>query len=80
MTPRSHAATGDAALKKAIADAQKAYTAGEAALKEQDWEAYGKAQKDLQEALERAAAAQPKAAAWLLRLLGFLGRVGLLGN
>lgn len=53
-------ATGDAALKKAIADAQKAYTAGEAALKEQDWEAYGKAQADLQKALERAAAAQPK--------------------
>ncbi|MER5555870.1 UPF0182 family protein [Streptomyces sp. NPDC002793] len=55
-------ATGEAALKKAIADAQKAYTAGEAALKEQDWEAYGKAQSDLQEALERAAAAQPKGA------------------
>ncbi|MEU1214813.1 UPF0182 family protein [Streptomyces sp. NPDC005791] len=55
-------ATGEAALKKAIADAQKAYTAGEAALKEQDWEAYGKAQADLQEALERAAAAQPEGA------------------
>lgn len=53
-------ATGDAALKKAIADAQKAYTAGETALKEQDWAAYGQAQKDLQDALERAAAAQPK--------------------
>ncbi|MEW1687769.1 UPF0182 family protein [Streptomyces sp. NPDC091265] len=53
-------ATGDAALKKAIADAQKAYTAGEAALKDQDWTAYGKAQTDLQDALQRAAAAQPK--------------------
>ncbi|TRV76289.1 UPF0182 family protein [Streptomyces sp. 130] len=54
-------ATGDAALKKAIADAQKAYTEGEAALKKQDWAAYGKAQTDLQDALERAAAAQSKA-------------------
>lgn len=53
-------ATGDAALKKAIADAQKAYSEGEAALKEQDWAAYGKAQADLQDALQRAAAAQPK--------------------
>ncbi|MFE6663585.1 UPF0182 family protein [Streptomyces sp. NPDC057697] len=53
-------ATGDAALKKAIADAQKAYAEGEAALKDQDWSAYGKAQEDLQDALKRAAAAQPK--------------------
>ena len=54
-------ATGDAALKQAIADAQKAYAAGEAALKKNDWTAYGKAQADLQDALNRAAAAQPKA-------------------
>ncbi|MFI9628243.1 UPF0182 family protein [Streptomyces sp. NPDC052042] len=54
-------ATGEAALKKAIADAQKAYTEGEEALKKQDWTAYGKAQTELQRALERAAAAQPKA-------------------
>lgn len=53
-------ATGDAALKKAIADAQRAYAEGEAALKKQDWSAYGKAQADLQDALQRAAAAQPK--------------------
>ncbi|MEU6012986.1 UPF0182 family protein [Streptomyces sp. NPDC047515] len=53
-------ATGDAALKKAIADAQKAYAEGEAALKKQDWTAYGKAQADLQDALQRAAAAEPK--------------------
>ncbi|MGA5047272.1 UPF0182 family protein [Streptomyces arboris] len=51
-------ATGSDALKKAIADAQKAYNDGEAALKEQDWPAYGKAQDALQEALERAAKAQ----------------------
>ncbi|WP_326701758.1 UPF0182 family protein [Streptomyces sp. NBC_01754] len=54
-------ATGDAALKKAIADAQKAYEDGEKALKEQDWKAYGEAQAELQAALNRAAAAQPKA-------------------
>ncbi|MER6103939.1 UPF0182 family protein [Streptomyces sp. NPDC001832] len=53
-------ATGDAALEKAIADAQKAYAEGEEALKKQDWSAYGKAQEDLQNALQRAAAAQPK--------------------
>lgn len=53
-------ATGDAALKQAIADAQKAYTEGQAALKKQDWTAYGKAQADLEDALRRAAAAQPK--------------------
>ncbi|MFE2496455.1 UPF0182 family protein [Streptomyces scopuliridis] len=48
-------ATGDKALQQAIADAQKAYADGETALKEQDWTAYGKAQKALQEALQRAA-------------------------
>ncbi|WP_189105637.1 UPF0182 family membrane protein [Streptomyces camponoticapitis] len=51
-------ATGDAALKKAIADAQKAYTDGEAALAKQDWVAYGKAQEALQDALARAAEAE----------------------
>ncbi|MFE3070309.1 UPF0182 family protein [Streptomyces sp. NPDC059247] len=50
-------ATGDAALKQAIADAQRAYDAGEAALQKQDWTAYGKAQDDLQAALQRAAEA-----------------------
>ena len=39
-------ATGDTALKKAIADAQKAYDDGQAALKKGDWTAYGKAQED----------------------------------
>ncbi|MFF3453531.1 UPF0182 family protein [Streptomyces sp. NPDC002730] len=55
-------ATGDAALKGAIADAQKAYDDAQAALdkKPTDWEAYGKAQAALQDALERAAAAQSK--------------------
>ncbi|MGW7366021.1 UPF0182 family membrane protein [Streptomyces sp. NPDC054841] len=51
-------ATGDVALRQAIADAQKAYEEGQEALKKNDWTAYGKAQADLQAALERAAAAQ----------------------
>ncbi|MEU2153952.1 UPF0182 family protein [Streptomyces sp. NPDC019396] len=55
-------ATGDAALKQAIADAQKAYEDGQAALKKNDWTAYGRAQADLQSALERAAAAQSSGA------------------
>ncbi|MEV6251011.1 UPF0182 family protein [Streptomyces sp. NPDC051742] len=53
-------ATNDAKLKQAIADAQKAYDAGEAALAKGDWTAYGKAQEDLQAALERAAEAGAK--------------------
>ncbi|MFF8411617.1 UPF0182 family membrane protein [Streptomyces omiyaensis] len=50
-------ASADAALKQAISDAQKAYDAGEAALAKGDWAAYGKAQEDLQTALEKAAEA-----------------------
>ncbi|MFF3749648.1 UPF0182 family protein [Streptomyces sp. NPDC002018] len=50
-------ATGDTALQQAIADAQKAYADGEAALAKQDWAAYGKAQEALQDALRRAAEA-----------------------
>ncbi|MFJ3763968.1 UPF0182 family protein [Streptomyces sp. NPDC090082] len=53
-------ASNDAALQQAIADAQKAYDAGETALQKGDWTAYGKAQEDLQAALERAAAAGAK--------------------
>ncbi|MFB7610254.1 UPF0182 family membrane protein [Streptomyces gardneri] len=52
--------SNDAALKAAIADAQKAYDAGEAALQKGDWTAYGKAQEDLQDALQRAADAGAK--------------------
>ncbi|MGW5422728.1 UPF0182 family membrane protein [Streptomyces sp. NPDC003943] len=47
--------TTDAALKQAIADAQKAYDDGQEALKKGDWDAYGKSQQALQEALQRAA-------------------------
>ncbi|MFF9148139.1 UPF0182 family protein [Streptomyces sp. NPDC014861] len=53
-------ASADAALKAAIADAQEAYDAGEAALAKGDWAAYGKAQEDLQDALEKAAEAGAK--------------------
>ncbi|MCX4983332.1 UPF0182 family protein [Streptomyces sp. NBC_00572] len=53
-------ASNDAALKQAISDAQKAYDAGEAALAKGDWAAYGKAQEDLQAALQKAAEAGAK--------------------
>ncbi|MGW4006975.1 hypothetical protein, partial [Streptomyces nigra] len=45
----------------ALDDAQKAFDAGQEALKKGDWEAYGKAQKDLQDALRRAEDAQDAA-------------------
>ncbi|WP_030683282.1 UPF0182 family protein [Streptomyces sp. NRRL B-1347] len=45
-------------LQKAIDDAQKAIDEGKEALKDDDWEAYGKAQAKLQEALQRAEDAQ----------------------
>ncbi|WP_328723661.1 UPF0182 family protein [Streptomyces sp. NBC_00247] len=56
--PTKPPATGDAALKEAIADAQEAYDAGQEALRKPDWTAYAKAQDDLQDALKRAAEAQ----------------------
>ncbi|MGW0467098.1 UPF0182 family membrane protein [Streptomyces sp. NPDC003027] len=59
-TPPTTPTTNDEALKKAIADAQKAYNDGEAALAKQDWAAYGKAQDALQQALQRAAEAGAK--------------------
>ncbi|WP_280880838.1 UPF0182 family membrane protein [Streptomyces pseudovenezuelae] len=48
-------------VQEALTDAQKAFDAGQAALKKGDWEAYGEAQKDLQDALQRAEDAQSKA-------------------
>ncbi|MFD4791195.1 UPF0182 family protein [Streptomyces sp. NPDC058459] len=48
-------------VRQALQDAQKAYDAGQEALKAgPDWDAYAKAQKDLQEALRRAEDAQSK--------------------
>ncbi|HET6356904.1 UPF0182 family protein [Streptomyces sp.] len=55
-------ATGDAATKAAIADALKAHQDAEAALSKdpKDWEAYGKAQEALDDALRRLSEAQSK--------------------
>jgi len=58
-TPRPTSGHSDsAALKQAIADAQSAYDDAQSALKDGDWAAYGEAQQRLQEALQRAAAAE----------------------
>ncbi|WP_329224002.1 UPF0182 family protein [Streptomyces sp. NBC_01485] len=48
-------------VREALADAQKAFEAGQEALKKPDWDAYAKAQKDLEAALKRAEDAQAKA-------------------
>ncbi|MEU6775414.1 UPF0182 family protein [Streptomyces sp. NPDC046759] len=53
--------TGNPTVKQALQDAQKAFEAGQQALKDgPDWGAYAKAQKDLQDALKRAEGAQSK--------------------
>ncbi|MYQ48193.1 UPF0182 family protein [Streptomyces sp. SID4985] len=50
-------------VRQALDDAQKAFDAGQKALKDgPDWDAYAKAQKDLQEALRKAEEAQSKPA------------------
>ncbi|MFF8399942.1 UPF0182 family protein [Streptomyces sp. NPDC016172] len=48
-------------VQQALEDAQKAFDAGQEALKKNDWEAYGQAQKDLEDALQRAEDAQAEA-------------------
>lgn len=48
-------------VQDALDDAQKAFDAGQEALKKPDWEAYAAAQKDLEAALKRAEDAQAKA-------------------
>jgi uncharacterized membrane protein (UPF0182 family) len=53
--------SGNPTVQQALNDAQKAFDAGQEALKKNDWTAYGKAQKDLEDALKRAEAAQSKA-------------------
>lgn len=53
-------ATENPDLQKAIDDAQKAIDEGKEALKNDDWEAYGKAQQKLQDALQQAEDAQTK--------------------
>ena len=49
-----------AALTKALADIQAAYAAGQTALRNGDFAAYGAAQKQLDDAIRRAVAAAPK--------------------
>ncbi|MEU8568466.1 UPF0182 family protein [Streptomyces pathocidini] len=53
--------SADPTVREALDDAQKAFEAGQKALQEQDWTAYGKAQEDLEAALQRAADAEAKA-------------------
>ena len=48
-------------VQAALDDAQKAFDAGQEALKKGDWEAYGRAQEDLEDALKRAEDAQSAA-------------------
>ncbi|MFF7549880.1 UPF0182 family protein [Streptomyces canus] len=48
-------------VQQALDDAQKAFDAGQEALKKGDWEAYGRAQEDLENALKRAEDAQAAA-------------------
>jgi uncharacterized membrane protein (UPF0182 family) len=56
--PSTPPPTGDPSVEKALQDAQKAFDAGQEALKKGDWEAYGRAQEELEKALERAREAQ----------------------
>ncbi len=57
------AGAGNPTVEQALKDAQKAYDDGQAALRKSpiDWEAYGRAQKTLQEALKKAEDAQAQA-------------------
>ncbi len=54
-------AAGNPTVAQALEDAQEAYDAGQKALKEGDWGAYGQAQKDLADALKRAQKAEQQA-------------------
>ncbi|WP_247701822.1 UPF0182 family protein [Streptomyces sp. F63] len=51
----------DPTVRQALEDAQEAIEAGEKALADQDWTAYGKAQEDLRDALKQAADAEKAA-------------------
>ncbi|MGP2439666.1 UPF0182 family membrane protein [Streptomyces sp. JW3] len=53
--------SSDPTVQEALNDAQEAFEAGQKALKENDWTAYGEAQKDLEDALSRAEEAQAEA-------------------
>ncbi|MFF5647933.1 UPF0182 family protein [Streptomyces collinus] len=60
-TPTPPPTSDNPTVQQALEDAQKAFDAGQEALKKNDWEAYGKAQKDLEDALRRAEDAQAEA-------------------
>ncbi|MBT3151392.1 UPF0182 family protein [Streptomyces sp. CHD11] len=51
-------ASEDPTVQEALNDAQEAFDAGQEALKNNDWEAYGKAQQELEGALRKAEEAQ----------------------
>ncbi|WP_338900296.1 UPF0182 family protein [Streptomyces sp. TG1A-60] len=50
--------SGDPTVQQALEEAQKAFDEGQQALKDGDWEAYGRAQQELEDALKRAEEAQ----------------------
>ncbi|WP_078959830.1 UPF0182 family protein [Streptomyces sp. NRRL B-24085] len=60
-TTKPPPASSDPTVQQALDDAQKAFEAGQEALKKGDWEAYGRAQADLEAALKRAEDAQAAA-------------------
>ena len=62
-TPPPAGSADSAALSKALKDAQAAYVKGEAALRKGDFAAYGQAQAELKDALQRAVDASPQAKA-----------------
>ncbi|WP_189856318.1 UPF0182 family membrane protein [Streptomyces poonensis] len=59
--PSEPPTTSDPTVQEALEDAQKAFEDGQKALKDGDWEAYGRAQSDLEDALRRAEEAEAKA-------------------
>ncbi|MGO4603297.1 UPF0182 family membrane protein [Terrabacter sp. 2YAF2] len=59
-TPPPAGSADSAALSKALKDAQAAYVQGEAALRKGDFAAYGQAQAELKDALQRAVDASPQ--------------------
>jgi uncharacterized membrane protein (UPF0182 family) len=60
-TTKPPPASSNPTVQQALDDAQKAFDAGQEALKKGDWEAYGRAQEDLEGALKRAEDAQAAA-------------------
>ncbi len=59
--PEGPPASGDATVQEALKKAQEAYDDGQSALEKGDWKEYGKAQDDLESALEDARDAEEEA-------------------